>query len=347
MLRHTLSSGQIDSIRKLVAGRYISVAKHPQFDLFIYNYTAKTQYERYWTEDTMMCRGLILDSQGQIIARSFPKFFNLDEYQVFYGKSLPRETFEVYEKLDGSLGILYQHQGIKAIATRGRFDSIQATAANQILRKKYNQVKFDVRYTYLFEIILPENRIVVDYQSVRDLFLLAIIDTESGKEIPVRHDLGFPLPNKYQEVSDLSKLDTLQEKDKEGFVVAFKSGLRLKVKFDEYVRLHRLITGLSPKQIWEFLRQGKNIDELLELVPDEFYSWVKQVVNEILKKYKVIEETSRREFKDLGDRKKTALYFKSCTYPAILFAMLDAKDFSQIIWKMVRPESAQTFRKDE
>lgn len=75
MLKHTLSSGQLDRIRKLVAGRYISVAKHPQLDLFIYNYTAKSQYERYWTEETMMCRGLILDSQGQIIARPFPKFF--------------------------------------------------------------------------------------------------------------------------------------------------------------------------------------------------------------------------------------------------------------------------------
>lgn len=271
----------------------------------------------------------------------------MSEYQVFYGKSLPREPFEVYEKLDGSLGILYHHQGIKAIATRGRFDSIQATAANQILRQKYNRVKFDTRYTYLFEIILPENRIVVDYKDVRDLFLLAIIDTVTGKEIPVSRDLSFPLATKYRGVSDLAKLDTLQEKDKEGFVVVFNSGLRLKVKFDGYVRIHRLITGLSPKQIWEFLRQGKNIDELLEMVPDEFYNWVKQVINDLLKKYKVIEETSRREFKVLGDRKKTALYFKSCTYPAILFAMLDAKDYSQIIWKMVRPGSSKTFRKDE
>jgi hypothetical protein len=38
--------------RKLIDEGYISERKHPVYDYWIYNYTAKTQYERYWNTET-------------------------------------------------------------------------------------------------------------------------------------------------------------------------------------------------------------------------------------------------------------------------------------------------------
>ena len=94
---------------------------------------------------------------------------------------LPNEPFEVYEKLDGSLGILYWLGDEPYIATRGSFESPQAQIATELLRA-YDLSGLDRRRTYLFEIIYPENRIVVNYDDRRELVLLAIIDTATGRE---------------------------------------------------------------------------------------------------------------------------------------------------------------------
>ena len=89
--------------RKLIDEKYIYVRKHPDAELYIYNYSPKTQYDRKWNEITMICRGLIRDEK-QIIARPFNKFFNIEQHEP---EEITNEEFEVYEKLDGSLGILY------------------------------------------------------------------------------------------------------------------------------------------------------------------------------------------------------------------------------------------------
>lgn len=37
----------------------------------MYNYTAKAQYDKLWNEVTLQCRGLILDGDGNVVARPF------------------------------------------------------------------------------------------------------------------------------------------------------------------------------------------------------------------------------------------------------------------------------------
>ena len=86
-------------------------------DLLIWNYTPRVQFGKHWTEETLMARGLITDLEGNVVARPFKKFFNLGEHQG----DLPIEEFNVTEKLDGSLGIVYKRDGIPYLATRGRF----------------------------------------------------------------------------------------------------------------------------------------------------------------------------------------------------------------------------------
>jgi RNA ligase len=94
----------IEELNQLITDNYINVNKHPKADLYIYNYTQKAQYERLWNDWTLACRGLIMDRDYNIIARPFKKFFNLGEFE---NQDIPNESFEVYEKMDGSLGILY------------------------------------------------------------------------------------------------------------------------------------------------------------------------------------------------------------------------------------------------
>lgn len=328
-------------LQQMIAEGFVTIQKHPAQELFIYNYSQKAQYDKVWNEITLQCRGLILDAQGKIIARPFKKFFNLGEQE---NQTIPQEAFEVYEKLDGSLGILYWINDEPFIATRGSFTSDQAIKASEILKRKYRHVtdRLHKNKTYLFEIIYPENRIVVDYGQQKDLILLAIIDTETGIEQPL-HDVGFPIVKKYDGINDIWSLSAIEEKNKEGFVILFASGLRYKVKFKEYVRIHRIVTQVSNISIWDYLREGKSLDELIERVPDEFFSWVKKINNELLQSFKTIEEKAKSEYKVLEDRKTTALYFQQCTYPAVLFAMLTGKDYKKIIWKMLKPTFSKPF----
>ncbi|MFB9080967.1 hypothetical protein ACFFWB_26745 [Flavobacterium procerum] len=65
----------------MISANYVRVNKHPEQDLYIYNYTQNAQFERVWNEITIACRGLILDKDLNVVARPFPKFFNLGEME--------------------------------------------------------------------------------------------------------------------------------------------------------------------------------------------------------------------------------------------------------------------------
>lgn len=347
----------IQALKQLIADDYINVQKHPTADLYIYNYSPKAQYDRLWNEWTLTCRGLIMNGLYEIVARPFQKFFNLEESENLL---LPDEPFEVYEKMDGSLGILYWADGKPAIATRGSFTSEQAIVATELLHTKYaDAIKhLDPTKTYLFEIIYPENRIVIDYGDARKLVLLAIIDTKLGVEIPLSavetlrttslppdpiFANSFEIVKRYDGLNDLQQLKALEEDNREGFVVKFKSGYRLKVKFEEYVRIHKIITRVSSVNIWEYLKEGQELLPILERVPDEFYDWVKATHARLLSDFAQIEAEAKSEFKILDTKKETALYYQSCKYPAILFKMMENRPYDHIIWKMIRPKFEKPF----
>jgi RNA ligase len=345
---------QIDfaAVERQISEGYISVQSHPSADLRIFNYTKKAQFDWHWTPETIVCRGLITDLSGNVIARPFQKFFS---YEQLNGK-VPFEPFEVYEKLDGSLGILYWLDGEPNIATRGSFTSEQALKATQILQEKYDHIKFNKGLTYLFEIIYPANRIVVDYGNIEDLFLLATIETDSGIEHPLP-SINMPIVKRYNGITEFKKLLEIQEPNKEGFVVRFASGQRVKLKFEDYKRLHKLLTGINAKYIWEHMSSGADISTLLEQVPDEYYGWVKSIQGNLQMQYLEIETQAKSDFNTVAEimgglntmrlfRKEAAIRFKDYKYPGILFAMLDGKNYTPMIWKMIRPSGEKPFRFD-
>jgi hypothetical protein len=332
---------ELDKLYELVEKGYLTTQKHPLVDLHIFNYSQKAQYSGYWDEYTIISRGLITDSYGNIVARPFKKFFNLEEHNEPIKSSIE----EITEKMDGSLGILFFIDNKPYLATRGSFSSEQAIKGTEILHKKYSHINFQKHITYLFEIIYPQNRIVVDYQEREDLILLAMIETKTGKDLPLL-DIGTPLVKRYENTIDINTLKNLEEKNREGFVVRFNDGLRLKVKFKEYVRLHRVLTRINAVDIWEYLKDKKDFNELLDKVPDEFYKWVHKTVDKLNFDYKKIEETAKSEYKELIDRKSTAEYFKKCSYPAIMFKILDNRDYSEFIWKLIKPKAEKPFRDD-
>jgi RNA ligase len=377
---------------------------HPTLDLTIWNYSPKVQYERLWDDVTMQCRGLVTNSKGEIVARPFKKFFNYEEHKP---EDLPNEFFEVYEKMDGSLGILFYYEyelsderryniwfnnnyetgmerffdpnnlpdfdnpyydptpktkGEWILATRGSFTSEQAIKGKELL-EKYNFERLHTGYTYLFEIIYKENRIVCEYD-YEDLVLLGMINTKTGEEVNIHNcdedirfknmisNVGFRIVMLYKTWGE--GFDLLKEEisnDREGYVIRFKNGFRMKIKGEEYKRLHRILTNISNRDIWEYLKDNKPFDELLEKVPDEFNDWVKETVRDFTIRFDNINKDYIEIYENLKsrnlDRKEFAVRAKQYRHSNILFNMLDGKEHKQNIWKIIYPNYSKPFKKDE
>ena len=330
----------------LIEQGYITSQTHPSLPLTIYNYTAKAQFDRYWIDATLNCRGLVLDDNYRPVARPLPKFFNLSEYQG----TLPDGVPNIYEKLDGSLIILFYYRGRREVASRGSFASEQSQMARAFLANYQPELdRLHPAHTYLFEIIYPSNRIVVDYGSSQRLVLLAAIDTQTGAELEHTQVNWIDRAQTYPATTLPEWLTSIEQNqaeldNHEGFILKWPNGFRLKYKLADYVRLHRIITRVQAKDIWECLSQNQSLEQFLDAVPDEFYNWVKDTKRSLETQYRNIEIECQQAFKDLGDRRQTAMYFQTQKYPGVLFLMLDGRDYTQVIWKLIKPGYELPFR---
>lgn len=287
---------ELKELDKMIADGFIYKNKHPDYPIYIYNYSKKTQYDWIWNKYTIQCRGLILDADGNLIAKGLDKFFTHDQLlDMNMKESIPNnEPFEITEKMDGSLGIMYFWNGMNYISTRGLFESEMALEATSMLREEYKHIAFFEQYSYIFEIIYPENKIIVDYGEDRKLVLLAVINNETLQEENIYDEKfdyieaeGLERVIKYDGISDWGNiLDKFDNNNKEGFVVKFlKSNFRVKMKFDWYKNLAHIYQNFNKKSIWKKMRDEIDIEELIKDVDDEFYPIVKNYMDELNKEY--------------------------------------------------------------
>ena len=349
-------------LNQYISDGLIYANKHKVYDLWILNYTPKTTYERLWNDYSLSCRGLVVDAEGTVIARPFAKFKNYEEHDP--SEIDLTEEYEVFEKMDGSLGILFYYDVAKEwmLATRGSFESEQAIEGMNILKNMFGVGDYywnalNKNSTYLYEIIFPTNRIVVNYGNLSDMVLLTVIDNKTGYELSY-HDLVikyqdiFSIVKRYTlpKVMNLGELRVHEVENKEGFVLKFANGFRVKVKFLDYCRLHSIITNVSNVSVWEALKEGKDLTEIITNVPDEFFSYVKKVIADLEKLYKSIEGNCLTKHNAIfygdnkRDKKEFALEALKYQFSGILFCIYNKKDYSQAIWKLIRPKFTKPFK---
>jgi len=250
----------------------VDVNYHPDFPhLAIFKYSQDCVIERRWNNFSLIARGLILDLQEKrVIATPFTKFFNYGEVDIVIDPD-----FTVTEKMDGSLGIMFYYEDQFRFATAGSFISEQAKWAECWSNVYMPLDKMDKSNTYLFEIIYHENKIVVSY-NFEGLVLLSIFD-EYGLEYDyeqIKWEASYMSVRCAEQYSFedmdsiLGKAQTL-DKDREGYVIRFKNGLRLKIKGDEYVRIHRLLSAVTPLALWESMVEGEDLEDVRKELPEE------------------------------------------------------------------------------
>lgn len=376
----------LDLLNQHIADKLVRRQTHPLYpELSVLVYTEQATFSRTWDEVTNNCRGLItVTDKGveYILARPYPKFHNLNTEYIpeTMENNLPDETPVFSTKLDGSMGIIFEYDNLLHVATKGSFDSDQARWATAFIRKNHPMIfrcvelsmpwLEDRDITPVVEIISPTSRIVVDYKGMEALILTGLIENDTGKEFD-RSECqrfstitGIPLVEAFNKT--LAECCAENTPNAEGYVVTYPStGLKIKIKFEEYCRLHRVVTGLNPRAVWEFLSTGqmKPIKLWLEdkSLPEDFRTWVRNVEQGLRKAYReeawavyalwaelLKQEMKPETFEDKVERKGIAQMISDLKspYSSLLFNMLTGKAIEPELWDRVYPKHTDTFRKD-
>ena len=353
----------------------VDVACHPEFPLELLSYGREAVHTNNWDPVIRKCRGIIFNALTQeVVSRPFEKFFNLgsanmpetqpdsEEFKRWWTLKQP----EVWEKMDGFLCTMYEYEGKQYIASKGSFNSSHAKWATAWYQKNVRG-EWPKGYTPVFEGICSAIRIVVDYEDFEGLVLLALVKVETGEELnqSLLRDYAFvngvETPHIYSltwQGASKKSLDTEAE-NFEGYVLVWRregqTPFRLKVKYVDYLRLHRMVSGVSAKAIYRGLSDPAYAGDLDEWC-NESTPWFSKFVNkwvkalttryaELLARATTVYDSTEglrllnKGFVSLGEiRKLHAEEFKK--YPevkGILFAMLDGKDVSAVAWKLVKP----------
>lgn len=277
----------LDRLEALIASRHIVRVRHPSRPVCLYDYTARTQFEKRWTPETRAARGIVAHDDGTVLARPLEKFFNLGEHDVEH--QLPTGPIEITEKLDGSLVILWHDRGVPAMSTRGSFTSDQAAWALAWLQRNADLRGIDPDLTLCLEFVSgARNRVVVDYGEREEVVLVAArrisdgseLDREALAELAGRHRI--PLVQT-RTVSSLQALidEAQQASGIEGWVFRGADGVRIKLKVPEYHRLHRVLLSLSPKTVRDALGTEGGLEALQQQLPEEFWPGIRAVAEQI------------------------------------------------------------------
>ena len=223
------------------------------------------------------CRGIILERDTwRVVAYAFRKFGNFGESYV---DEIDWESAVVETKEDGSLIKVYFYDGEWRVGTNGTIFAENAEL-NAGPYKNFRQL-FDAAaekcgldfsrlnryYTYIFELCSEFNQVVCPQSEMR----LIHIGTRNNRTFQeVEADIGIPHPQRYalSSLEDCIAMAKTFDFTKEGFVVKDKNYNRIKVKSEDYVRVHRLANNgsMTEERAIELIRANE-LDEFFTYFP--------------------------------------------------------------------------------
>lgn len=194
-------------------------------------------------------RGIIIDmSTFDVVCWPFNKFGN---YGESYADEIDWESARVQEKVDGSIIKLYHNGRGWCWATNGTIYAAKAEVQNYdksyydliTSAKNYKKIFYqdlNPDYTYIFELVSPYNRVVVEYNST-ELYHIGTRNNITGKEMDI--DIGIQKPKEYplhslEDCLAAAKVLCNDGQTREGFVVVDKYWHRNKIKTPEYLAQH-------------------------------------------------------------------------------------------------------------
>lgn len=295
-------------------------AKYPNLYMLSYNGILSDFNDPY----VRLCRGCIVSVEDkehpQMICAPFTKFGN-------YGQSFCPEidwaSALVEQKVDGILIKLFYYDNKwhwitnngwntnlpwkEMIKIPSKYTEIETDTCNTIqdlidyclTKNNVTLSEFAPDYTYMFELISPKVRILVDNPKT-DLVYLGCRNNYSYNEynLYIAKKL-IPVIERFNSVKyfDLHNIDEVLQlcnsykgDTDEGVVVVDDKFNRVKIKCEDYIRLkgYRNMFDTTEEQIWKGMREG-TIDDALQVFP-ELNEKIQEIQKNVIKYKHILEE---------------------------------------------------------
>jgi T4 RnlA family RNA ligase len=341
-------------------------------DLVIFNYVVSFEgsFEEF-TGDPVRdreiaiireCRGIAFDkATGQIAIRKFHKFFNVGQRAETQSHMIDwTQPHDILLKEDGSM--ITPYLGVNGWEWHTKMGATDvAKLADDFVAKnpKYNAFAsncLEQNKTPLFEFCSRKQKIVVDYPEDK-LVLLAVRDNITGEYLPFGNmeQLGrywdIPVVERIEGKVDIADPAAFLEKvrvlqGQEGYIVRFHNGHMVKVKAEDYLRLHNMVDTLQREKDVLALVLSGSLDDAKAFMSDDSRQRVDAYVEAIERAVavtakrladfaeKVVAETG-------GDQKRIAMeYVNVETVPqrerGMIFQIIRGLDASKVVLDYVR-----------
>lgn len=257
---------------------YLKISRDNGYILFKYNQV----FSDFSIPLVREARGIIFrESDWECVCHPFNKFGNYGEP---YCPEINWETASVQEKVDGSL-IKFWYDNGWHISTNGTIDAFKANL-NDVKYQNFGQLvleairntvtdehnffeMLDKKFTYMFELVSPYNRVVIPYQETK-LYLLGFRSRWLGEEFAPEHCIFneyFAIPKRYplHSLEDIQKAANALPWDQEGYVVCDENFNRVKIKSPSYVMAHyvRNNNTISTERLVQIILDGEQEEFLI------------------------------------------------------------------------------------
>ena len=300
-----LTSSIADAVISLRSNKYIREKNFGKISSF--NFTEKAFYDKEWNDQTIKARGLYIDTEkGKVVARSYPKFFNINERVETRFENLQdslKFPITAYVKENGFLGIVSydEYADDLFIASKSTIDSQNAEWLKDMIyskvslkgRNKMLEFAKNNHASFVFECVDMEHDPHIIKYAGSSLYLLDIVKNdmdfykyEYEEMCDIAIQIGVQPKERAYEIATWNEFcdwyDEILNKDYlyngrviEGFVIEDLEGKMVKVKLTYY-------------NFWKFMRSiaqeiikigtTKRTSQLTSPVANEFYLYMKELV---------------------------------------------------------------------
>lgn len=263
----------------------ITIKNDGEYYLLKYNQLSSDFNEEIVRE----CRGSIFrldDSEWICVCHPFDKFGN---YGESYTPEIDWENAYVYEKVDGSLMKMWYDRDKWHLSTNGTIDAYKAEmdawgktfgeyfeyALEQFYGMTIGMIEtfMDKDNNYMFELVGPQNRLIVEYTQPC-VYFLGVRDRLIGDK---EYDPSLDGLSRFIQLPRMYNLTSIEEcleaaaamsSNEEGFVVCDADFNRIKIKSAEYLLAAHLHNNgvITPRRIIRMLMNDQ-IDDFLAYCP--------------------------------------------------------------------------------
>lgn len=249
------------------------------------------------------CRSIVIDLESEeIILAPFRKFFNLDEveennlHNVFM-EIQKAKSVEITDKLDGSMQSARYYNGDVFMAGSmaiNKDNSWRLKDGYSMLKGNHRiMLRENKNITFIFEYISLKDTHVVSYKkSQQGLYLIGARDITNGRHFSYKELKEYA--NKYNvpmtKIENKSIDDILVESrklksdKKEGWVINIDEHM-IKIKCDDYVKLHRILDKVSSINVIIENVAEDRVDDMLSKIPLSHKERITKIID-IIMKYK-------------------------------------------------------------